>query len=85
MYIETLGGLGIARSAIRPSIVSFHDVILGHQAYLLRRITLPIMFGNRTNFCTERLQFEVVDLPRFCNAILGRPCYAKFMVFALSA
>lgn len=24
------------------------------------------------------MQFEVVDFPRCYNAILGRPCYAKF-------
>ena len=37
------------------------------------------MFGDRTNFCLEVLTFEVVDFPGSYHAILGRPCYAKFM------
>ena len=37
------------------------------------------MFGSRANFCSEVLTFEVVDFPGSYHAILGRPCYAKFM------
>ena len=37
------------------------------------------MFGDRANFCSEVLTFEVVDFPRSYHAILGWPCYAKFM------
>ena len=37
------------------------------------------MFGNRANFCSEVLTFEVVDFPWSYHAILGQPCYAKFM------
>ena len=37
------------------------------------------MFGGRSNFRSEVLTFEVVDFPRSNHAILGRPCYAKFM------
>ena len=37
------------------------------------------MFGDRTNFCSEVLTFEVVDFLGSYHAILGRPCYAKFM------
>ena len=37
------------------------------------------MFGDRANFCSEVLTFEVVDFPRSYHAILGQPCYAKFM------
>ncbi|XP_066391636.1 uncharacterized protein [Miscanthus floridulus] len=40
---------------------------------------LPITFGNRANFCSEVLTFKVVDFPRSYHAILGWPCYAKFM------
>ena len=31
------------------------------------------------NFYSEMLDFEVIDLPGAYQAILGRPCYAKFM------
>ena len=49
------------------------------QAYPLGQIDLPIMFGNRANFCSEVLTFKVVDFPGSYHAILGQPCYAKFM------
>ena len=38
------------------------------------------MFGDRANFCSEVLTFEVVDFPGSYHTILGWPCYAKFMV-----
>ena len=37
------------------------------------------MFGNRANFCSEVLTFKVVDFLGSYHAILGWPCYAKFM------
>ena len=37
------------------------------------------MFGDRANFCSKDLTFEVVDFLGSYHAILGRPCYAKFM------
>ena len=54
-------------------------MILGPQAYPLGQIDLPIMFGNRANFRSKVLTFEVVDFPGSYHTILGRPCYAKFM------
>ena len=38
------------------------------------------MFGDRANFRSEVLTFEEVDLPGSYHAILGQPCYAKFIV-----
>ena len=60
----------------------FHGVILGMQAYPLGQIDLPVMFGNRANFGLEVLTFEVVDFPGSYHAILGRPCYAKFIAIS---
>ena len=37
------------------------------------------MFGDRANFRSEVLTFEVVGFRGTYHAILGRPCYAKFM------
>ena len=45
----------------------------------LRRIDLPITFGDQFNYRTETLTFDVVGFPGTFHAILGRPCYAKFM------
>ena len=57
----------------------FHGVILGMQAYPLGQIDLSITFGDQANFLSEVLTFEVVDFLGSYHAILGRPCYAKFM------
>ena len=46
---------------------------------MLGQIDLPVMFGDQANFRSEVLTFEVVDFPGSYHAILGRPCYAKFM------
>ena len=45
----------------------------------LRQIYLPITFEDLTNYRTEMLTFEVVDIHETYHAILGHPCYAKFM------
>ena len=59
---------------------SFHGVILGMQAYPLRQIDLPVMFGDRANFRSEVLTSKVVNFPGSYHAILGQPYHAKFMV-----
>ena len=49
------------------------------QSYPLEQIDLLVMFGDRANFHSKVLTFEVVDFPVSYHAILGQPCYAKFM------
>jgi hypothetical protein len=41
---------------------------------------LPVCFGTPSNFRKETLTFEVVGSRGTYHAVLGRPCYAKFMV-----
>jgi hypothetical protein len=41
---------------------------------------LPVMFGVELNFRTEKVVFDVVELPLPYNGILGHPALAKFMV-----
>jgi hypothetical protein len=41
---------------------------------------LPVCFGTPSNFHRETLMFEVVGFRGTYHAVLGRPCYAKFMV-----
>ena len=43
------------------------------------QITLLVMFGGELNYQTERILFDVVDLPLSYNGILGRPALGKFM------
>ena len=79
LYVNTLDAMRIPWSELRPAGSPFHGVILGAQAYPLGQINMPIMFGNRANFRSEVITFEVVDFPGSYHTILGRPCYVKFM------
>ena len=45
----------------------------------LEQINLPVTFGDPSNYRTETLTFEVVGFHETYHAILGHPCYAKFM------
>jgi hypothetical protein len=51
----------------------------GRRTEPVGRIDLPICFGTPSNFRKETLTFKVVGFHRTYHAILGRPCYAKFM------
>ena len=51
----------------------------GKQALPLGQLDLPVTFGGPSNYRTETLTFEVVGFHGTYHAILGRPCYAKFM------
>ena len=79
LYVDTLDAMRIPRSELRLAGSPFHGVIPGAQAYPLGQIDSPVTFGNQANFRSEVLTFEVVDFPRSYHAILGQPCYAKFM------
>ncbi|XP_066361177.1 uncharacterized protein [Miscanthus floridulus] len=79
LYIDTLDAMRIPRLELRLTGSPFHGVIPGAQAYPLGQIDLPITFGSWANFCLEVLTFEVVDFLGSYHAILGQPCYARFM------
>jgi hypothetical protein len=79
LYTRTLDAMGVSRSLIRPSKSPFFGIVPGVQAVPMGQIDLPVTFGDAGNFRTEILTFEVVDFEGSYHAILGRPCYAKFM------
>ena len=79
MYAKTLDKMVIDRTNLCPTRAPFHGIVPGKQAVPLGQIDLPITFGDQFNYRTETLTFEVVGFPRTFHAILGRPCYAKFM------
>nr|AAO38019.1 putative gag-pol polyprotein [Oryza sativa Japonica Group] len=54
------------------SVTPGHTWPLGH-------VELSVTFGDSTNFRTERIDFDVVDLNLPYNAVLGRPALVKFM------
>ena len=71
--------MGIGLNKLRPSKSPFHGVAPGKRVQPLGQIDLPICFGTAANFHKEVLTFEVVGFRGAYHAILGRPCYAKFM------
>ncbi|XP_066385183.1 uncharacterized protein [Miscanthus floridulus] len=79
LYVDTLDAMRIPQSELRLVGSPFHGVIPGAQSYPLGQIDLLITFGKRANFRSEVLTFEVVDFLGSYHAILGHPCYAKFM------
>ena len=79
MYAKTLDAMGLDRARIRLTGAPFHDVVPGKQAMPLGQIDLPITSRDPTNYRMKTLTFEVVGFHGTYHAILGRPCYAKFM------
>jgi hypothetical protein len=79
IYVETLGLLEIDLSTIRAGAAPFHGIIPGKRVQPLGQLDLPVCFGTPSNFRRETLTFEVVGFRGTYHAVLGRPCYAKFM------
>jgi hypothetical protein len=79
LYAHTLRLLGIGLDQLRPSTTPFHGVAPGKRVQPLGQIDLPVWFGTPDNYRKETLTFEVVGFRGTYHAILGRPCYAKFM------
>jgi hypothetical protein len=79
LYAHTLCLLDIWLDHLRPSTTLFHGVAPGKPVQPLVQIDLPVWFGTPDNFRKETLTFEVVGFRGAYRAILGRPCYAKFM------
>jgi hypothetical protein len=80
IYAETLGLLGIDLSTIRAGAAHFHGIVPGKRVLSLGQLDLSVCFGTPSNFHRETLTFEVVGFRGTYHAVLGRPCYAKFMV-----
>ena len=72
MYAEMLDAMGIDRAP-------FHGIMPGKLAMPLGQIDLPITFQDPTSYRMETLTFKVVGFHGTYHAILGRPCFAKFM------
>jgi hypothetical protein len=79
IYTETLGLLRIDLSTIRAGATPFHGIVPGKRVLPLGQLDLPVCFRTPSNFRRETLTFEVVGFQGTYHAVLGRPCYAKFM------
>ncbi|XP_039771762.1 uncharacterized protein LOC120639908 [Panicum virgatum] len=71
--------MGIGLDKLRPSVSLFHGIAPGKRVQPLGQIDLPVCFGTPSNFRKVVLTFEVVGFRGAYHAILGRPCYARFM------
>ena len=76
LYANTLE---LDRSQLQGDAAPFHGNVTGKHTRPLGRIDLPVCFGTPSNYRKEVLKFEVVGFKGTYHAILGRPCYAKFM------
>ncbi|XP_066341726.1 uncharacterized protein [Miscanthus floridulus] len=79
LYANTLELLELDQSQLQGDGAPFHGIVPGKRTRPLGRIDLPICFSTSSNYCKEVLTFEVVGFKITYHAILGRPCYAKFM------
>jgi hypothetical protein len=79
IYAETLGLLQIDLSMIRAGAAPFHGIIPEKRVQPLGQLDLPVCFRTPSNFRKETLTFELVRFRGIYHAVLGRPCYAKFM------
>jgi hypothetical protein len=79
IYAKTLGLLGVDLSMIRAGAAPFHGIVLGKRVLPLGQLDLPVCFETPSNFRKKTLTFEVVGFRGTYHAVLGRPCYAKFM------
>ncbi|XP_066316612.1 uncharacterized protein [Miscanthus floridulus] len=79
LYVEMLDAMGIDQAHVLLTRAPFHGVVPGKQALPLGQLDLPITFEGPPNNWTETLTFEVVGFHETYHAILGQPCYMKFM------
>jgi hypothetical protein len=79
LYAHTLRLLGIGLDQLWPSTTPFHGVAPGKHVQPLGQIDLPVWLGMPDNYRKETLTLEVVGFRGVYHAILGRPCYTKFM------
>jgi hypothetical protein len=80
IYAETLGLLEIDLSTIRAGAAPFHGIVPRKRVQPLGQLDLPVYFETPSNFRREPVTFEVVGFRGTYHTVLGRPCYAKFMV-----
>jgi hypothetical protein len=79
LYVHTLCLLRIGLDQLQPSTTPFHGIAPGKRVQPLGQIDLPVWFGTPGNYRKETLTFEVLGFRGAYHAVLGRPCYAKFM------
>jgi hypothetical protein len=78
MYMETLTKLGLTKTQLRHSAITFYGVVPGRQAKSLGSITLKVAFGDENSYREEPITFEVVPFKSTYHVIFGRPAFHSF-------
>jgi hypothetical protein len=78
MYVETLTKLGLTKTQLCHSAVTFYGVVPGRQAKSLGSITLKVAFRDESNFHEEPVTIEVVPFKSTYHVIFGRPAFQSF-------
>jgi hypothetical protein len=78
MYVETLTKLGLTKTQLRHSAVTFYGVVPGRQTKSLGSITLKVAFSDENNYREEPITFEVVPFKSTYHVIFGRPAFYSF-------
>ena len=79
IYWDTFKRLKIGTDKLRPPRGPITEIVPGRQVIPLGLIDLRVTFDEATNFRQEILSFEVVDFQDTYHAVLGIPCFVKFM------
>ena len=77
LSVDTFDNLQVSYDQLQPT-KPFSGVTDGSTT-LIGQVRLPVTFGQRNNYCTELIDFDVADIHLPYNAILGYPALAKFM------
>jgi hypothetical protein len=56
-----LKAMSISPEWLKPMDFSFHGIVPGSENHPLGKIELDVCFGDSSNFCREKLEFEVMD------------------------
>jgi hypothetical protein len=78
MYVETLTKLGLAKTQLHHSAITFYGVVPGRQAKSLGFITLKVAFSDESNFREEPTTFKVVPFKSTYHVIFDRPAFHSF-------
>ena len=80
IYAKTLRAMNWSIMNLTPTDTTFHRIVPGKAKIPLGKVHLDVVFGSKSNFRRENMEFEVMDWPSQYHAILGRPTFARFMV-----
>ncbi|KAI4991864.1 hypothetical protein ZWY2020_040250 [Hordeum vulgare] len=79
LYFDTIQRMNFSEKDLMPSSTVFHGIVPGKSAYPVGRIKLNVAFGTASNYRSESLMFEVVNIKSPYHALFRRPSYARFM------